>query len=255
MHWQVHLCLCGRENIFILHNFSWHFFPRPEVTIFHNDRNTFPCYEEFKKFKYFFDPQVLTSNRWKTVVIGIKHIYSWSLDQPDAGNVFNEVMWNSDRLSKTFSGSLNVLIWYHCFHNCANRSSKVLIRLQLRSVEHKMCLFASLEITECHYNSHECLMSDKILARLTLSLYCVKSFLNLVHYVFFQWSNYSGIFKAYPIIPFYANLFRHQTRFSNSRENTEHTLNVQGNFGLIFHSTITWMAALPFFNFLVSSML
>lgn len=184
---------------------------------------TFPVTKNSKNSTIF-----LTSRIWFSKVIGdtlqvtgIEHIFSWPWDQPDAGNVFNKVIGNSDRRPKTFASSLNVLIQYLCFHNCANTSSKILTRLQLRSAAHTACLFAPLEITECRCSSHKCLMNDSILARLTLPLYHVKSFLiSCLSTIYFFWTE--AAMQAFSkLIPFYPNLFRNKTGFSISRESAE----------------------------------
>lgn len=76
----------------------------------------------------------------------------------------------------------------------------------------------------------------------------------LVHYFFFfffDWSSHPGIVKAYPILP---QPFQEQNKvFHQQRKcRRKYTLDVQGNFGLLFLPIIKWTAALPFSDFLVS---
>lgn len=100
-----------------------------------NYLNTFPVKISRKKYQKFFWSQnvVLKRNGWYTSSYWHwRYFFSWSLDKLHDRNMFNRVMGNSVRFSKTFSSSLNFLIWYLWSYNCANRSSKILTRLQLR---------------------------------------------------------------------------------------------------------------------------
>lgn len=106
-------------------------------------------------------------------------MFSWCLGKPDVRNMLNRVMGNSVRFSKTFSSSWNLLIWYPCSYNCANRCSKILTNLWLRSVE--------LSVFVC-YNGN-----DKV----------PKQFSQTFSPVFQQFSK---------LIPFYPNLFRKKTK-------------------------------------------
>lgn len=171
---------------------------------------------------------VLKRNGWYTSSYWHwRYFFSWSLDKLHDRNMFNRVMGNSVRFSKTFSSSLNFLIWYLWSYNCANRSSKILTRLQLR------CMNFSVFVC---FNRN-----NKVPAQFSQTFSCV----------FQEISKLTIAFQSFTP----TSTGKKKQGFPPIEKAQKKMLIGHLVFGLLFLPIIKWMAALLLFNFLVSSKL